>query len=136
VRASRKPTLVMKCTGRGSYQRTRLDKYGFPRGYLTRTRRVQGFQTGDLVRADAPSGRKAGIHVGRVAVRASGRFNIQGDGGVVQGIAHRHCRLIQRSDGYGYSRIALPEGDVRAGTASLSALSLPAVNDGVSRATG
>ena len=136
VRAWRKPTLVVKCTGRGSYQRTRLDRYGFPRGYLTRTRRVQGFQTGDLVRADVPSGRKAGIHVGRVAVRATGSFNIQGAAGAVQGIAHRHCRLIQRSDGYGYSRIAPPEGDVRAGTASLSALSLPAVNDGVPRATG
>jgi hypothetical protein len=133
--AWQKPTLAVKCTGRGSYQRTRLDRYGFPRGYLTRSRRVQGFQTGDLVRADVPSGRNAGIHVGRVAVRATGSFNIQSAGEVVQGIAHRHCRLIQRSDGYGYSRIALPEGDVRAGTASLSALSLPAVNDGVSRAT-
>jgi hypothetical protein len=136
VHAWRKPTLVVKCTGRGSNQRTRLDRYGFPRGYLTRSRRVQGFQTGDLVRADVPAGKKVGVHVGRVAVRATGSFNIQSAGEVVQGIAHRHCRLIQRSDGYGYSRIALPEGDVRAGTASLSALSLPAVNDGVSRATG
>jgi hypothetical protein len=136
VRAWRKPTLVVKCTGRGSYQRTRLDRYGFPRGYLTRTRRVHRFQTGDLVRADVPAGKKVGVHVGRVAVRATGSFNIQSAGEVVQGIAHRHCRLIQRSDGYGYSRIAFPEGDVRAGTASLSALSLPAVNDGVSRATG
>ena len=30
------PTLRIKCTGRGSYQRTRLDKYGSPRGYLMR----------------------------------------------------------------------------------------------------
>jgi hypothetical protein len=131
-----KPTLSVKCTGRGSYQRTRVDKYGFPRGYLTRSRRVHGFQTGDLVSADVPAGKKTGRHVGRVAVRATGSFNIQSAGEVVQGIAHRHCRLIQRSDGYAYSRIALPEGDVRAGTALLSALSLPAVNDGVSRATG
>jgi hypothetical protein len=134
--AWQKPTLLVKCMGRGSYQRTRLDKYGFPRGYLTRSRRVHGFQTGDLVRADVPAGKKAGIHVGRVAVRATGSFNIQCAGEVVQGISHRHCRLIQRSDGYGYSRIALPEGAARAGTALLSALSLPAVNDRVSRATG
>ena len=134
VRDWRKPTLAVKCTGRGSYQRTRLDRYGFPRGYLSRSRHVHGFQTGDLVRADVPTGRKAGIHVGRVAVRASGSFNIQGAGDVVQGIAHRHCRLVQRSDGYGYSRIALPKGDARTGTAALSALSHPALKDGVSRA--
>ncbi|WP_079482199.1 RNA-guided endonuclease IscB [Paraburkholderia hospita] len=131
-----KPTLAVKCTGRGSYQRTRLDRYGFPRGYLTRSRRVHGFQTGDLVRAEVPTGKKAGRHTGRVAVRATGSFNIQVAGNVVQGIAHRHCRLIQRSDGYGYSRIALLKGDASDGTASLSALSLPAVNDGVSRAAG
>jgi hypothetical protein len=29
-----KPTLAIKATGRGSYQRTRLNAYGFPRGYL------------------------------------------------------------------------------------------------------
>jgi 5-methylcytosine-specific restriction endonuclease McrA len=136
VRAWQKPTLAVKCAGRGSYQRTRLDKYGFPRGYLTRSKRVHGFQTGDLVRAVVPSGKKAGTHVGRVAVRVTGNFNIQAAGEVVQGIAHRHCRLVQRSDGYGYSRIATSKGDARIGIASLSALSLPAVNDGVSRATG
>ena len=27
-----KPTLIIKATGRGSYQRTRLDAFGFPRG--------------------------------------------------------------------------------------------------------
>ena len=43
-----RPTLNIKCTGRGSYQRTRLDKYGFPRGYLMRTKSVKGFRTGDL----------------------------------------------------------------------------------------
>jgi 5-methylcytosine-specific restriction endonuclease McrA len=136
VRGWQKPTLLVKCTGRGRYQRTRLDRYGFPRGHLTRSRRVHGFQTGDLVRAEVTAGKKVGIHVGRVAVRATGSFNIQGGAGVVQGIAHRYCRLVQRGDGYAYSRIALPEGGARAGTALLSALSLPAVNDGVSRATG
>jgi hypothetical protein len=125
----------VKCAGRGSYQRTRLDRYGFARGYLTREKRVHGFQTGDLVRADVPKGKKAGTHVGRVAVRASGNFNIQSAAEVVQGIAHRHCRLVQRSDGYGYSRIAQPKGDAGIGTASLSALSLPGLKAEVSRAT-
>ena len=81
-----KPTVQVKCTGRGSYQRTRLDRYGFPRGHLTREKRVYGFQTGDLIRAEVPKGKKAGPHVGRVAVRATGRFNIQSAAEVVQGI--------------------------------------------------
>jgi len=133
----RKPTLTVKCAGRGSYQRTRLDQYGFPRGYLTREKRVHGFQTGDLVRAEVPNGKKAGTHVGRVAVRASGSFNIQSADKVVQGIAHRRCQLIQRSDGYGYSRIDTPEGGVAGtGTASRSAPSLPGLKAEVSRATG
>lgn len=130
----RQPTLAVKCTGRGSYQRTRLDMYGFPRSYLTRTKRVHGFQTGDLVRADVPYGKKVGIHLGRVAVRATGNFNIQAAGAVVQGIAHRHCQLIQRGDGYGYTRIASTKGSAGAGAAKQPALSLPGLKAEVSRA--
>jgi len=100
----RKPTLNIKATGRGSYQRTRLNAYGFPRGYLTRSKRIKGFQTGDMVIATVPTGKKAGVHCGRVAVRASGSFNIQTAQGVAQGIDHKYCKLIQRSDGYGYAK--------------------------------
>ena len=89
-------------TGRGSYQRTRLDKYGFPRGFLLRHKRVNGFQTGDLVIASVPTGKKEGRHVGRVAIRASGYFNIQTTGSVVQGINSKYCSLVQRADGYHY----------------------------------
>ena len=97
------PTLAIRCTGRGSYQRTRLNGNGFPRGHLTRRKRMHGFQTGDRVVATVPTGTKLGTYVGRVAVRATGSFNIQTPAGVVQGISHRHCRLLQRADGYGYS---------------------------------
>ncbi|MDN8618314.1 RNA-guided endonuclease IscB [Variovorax ginsengisoli] len=100
------PAIEVKCAGRGSYQRTRLDKFGFPRGFLMRSKRVHGFGTGDMVRAEVPKGIKAGVHVGRVAIRASGSFNIQtrreGVSAVVQGIGHKYCHLVQRSDGYGY----------------------------------
>lgn len=97
------PTLAIKATGRGSYQRTRLDRFGFPRGYLTRQKRIRGFQTGDHVVAQVLSGKKAGAYVGRVAIRATGRFNIQTAVGVIQGISHRYCLKLQRADGYGYS---------------------------------
>ena len=96
------PTLVVKATGRGSYQRTRLTAYGFPRGYLMRQKAIHGFRTGDLVRAVVPTGKKAGIHIGRVAIRATGSFDIQTLNGVVQGIAYRNCRLLMRGDGYTY----------------------------------
>mgnify|MGYP005873117927 CR=1 FL=1 len=95
--------LQVRCTGRGNYQRTRVDKYGFPRGYLTRQKRVHGFATGDMVKAVVPSGKKAGTYRGRVAVRKSGYFNIQTPEGVIQGIGWRHCRLLSFNDGYGYA---------------------------------
>lgn len=96
------PTLTIKAMGRGSYQRTRLTKYGFPRGFLMRQKQVHGFQTGDMVRAMVPTGKKAGTHTGRVAIRKTGSFNIQTEHGAVQGISHKYCTLIQRGDGYGY----------------------------------
>ncbi|MDF3832242.1 RNA-guided endonuclease IscB [Cupriavidus basilensis] len=135
VSAWQKPTLTIKCAGRGAYQRTRLTASGFPRGYLIRSKRVFGFQTGDMVRAEVPTGKKAGTHVGRVAIRATGSFNIQTEHGPVQGISHRYCRIIQRGDGYGYSFVAhsTMESGHR-GDASRRALSLHGMKAEVSRA--
>jgi 5-methylcytosine-specific restriction endonuclease McrA len=132
------PVLRIKATGRGSYQRTRLTKYGFPRGYLMRSKSAFGFQTGDRVRAVVTTGKKAGTYLGRVAIRASGSFNIQTATGMVQGIHYRFCTLIQRADGYGYSwdKIATTQGDAGTGAACAAALSLPGLNAGVSRANG
>jgi hypothetical protein len=136
VRNTATPVLAIKATGRGSYQRTRVDKFGFPRGYLMKQKSVKGFQTGDLVSAHVPSGKKAGSYLGRVAVRASGSFNIQVAGQTVQGISHRHCRLIQRSDGYGYTWIASQKGNAGTGLAPQAALSLLALNGEGSCANG
>jgi 5-methylcytosine-specific restriction endonuclease McrA len=132
------PVLTVKATGRGNYQRTRLTKYGFPRGYLTRSKAAFGFQTGDMVRAVVTKGKKIGSYLGRVAIRASGSFNIQTGNGLVQGIHHRFCTLIQRADGYGYSwtKIALDKGEAGMGRSMAAALSLPGIHAGVSRANG
>jgi 5-methylcytosine-specific restriction endonuclease McrA len=97
-----KPTLTIKAMGRGDYQRTRICASGFPRGYLTRQKRHYGFQTGDMVNATVTKGKKIGVYHGRVAVRATGSFNIQLSAGVVQGIRYKHFQLVQRADGYGY----------------------------------
>jgi 5-methylcytosine-specific restriction endonuclease McrA len=135
-----RPTLLVKCTGRGAYQRTRLSAGGGIRGYLTRQKRHFGFQTGDMVRAMVSTGKKAGVHNGRVAVRASGSFNIQAPSGVVQGVSHKHCTCVQCADGYGYSIVPFAKGSESVGTrgegaAAPSALYLPGMNAGVSRAS-
>ena len=72
VNPQHKP-LRITATGRQSRQMCRVDKYGFPRTKPKKARTQKGFQTGDIVRADVPKGKKAGIHKGRVAVRSSGR---------------------------------------------------------------
>ncbi|MET8053871.1 RNA-guided endonuclease IscB [Streptosporangium sp. NPDC005286] len=95
--------LVVAATGRGTYARTTPDRYGFPRLVRPRSKLRHGFQTGDLVRANVPAGKKAGVHVGRVLVRSSGSFDITTRHGRITGINHRHVRHLQRADGYGYT---------------------------------
>ena len=89
------PVLRIKAMGQGKRQICRTDKFGFPFRWCPRSKKVQGFQTGDLVRAEIPSGKYAGTHVGRVAVRSTGSFQI---GSVVAHV--RHIRLVQQVDGY------------------------------------
>lgn len=76
----------------------RPDKYGFPRTGAKQSRVVKGFQTGDIVKAIVPSGVKVGTHIGRVAVRATGSFNV----GQVQGIGWKYCQALHKADGYVY----------------------------------
>ena len=102
----KRPTLNIKCTGRGSYSRTTMNKYGFPRGYLMRQKRVMGFASGDMVRADIPNKLKAaGSYVGKVAIRKTGSFNIQTTTAKIQGISYKYCHLLQRADGYSYTMV-------------------------------
>jgi hypothetical protein len=99
VDAGRGRTLRIMAQSRGSYKRTNVDESGFPRSYLMRQKRVKGFQTGDRVRAVVPAHLKtAGVHVGRVAVRATGKFRV----GKIDGINAKYCQVLQRGDGYAY----------------------------------
>ncbi|MDJ0741847.1 MAG: hypothetical protein QNJ32_00640 [Xenococcaceae cyanobacterium MO_167.B27] len=103
-----------------------VDKFGFPRrnksGELVRKsahiKQVKGFQTGDMVRAIVPKGKKidrggcsltesisnhgVGSYLGKVAVRSSGSFNIKTVNQTVQGISHKYCSIVQKKDGYTY----------------------------------
>lgn len=99
--------LLITATGRQARQMCRMDKHGFPRTQAKAHRLAYGFQTGDIVRAVVPSGTKKGTYRGRVAIRARGSFTIQGQ---VQDIHHRFCSMVQRCDGYSYTKgeAALP----------------------------
>jgi hypothetical protein len=94
--------ITITATGRGTRQVVRSDRYGFPRGAAGRGKRVLGFQTGDLVRLVQPTGKYAGLHVGRLAgVRADGRFDIRAGGQKITS-SWKNFALIQRGDGYDY----------------------------------
>ena len=99
--------LVISARGRGSRQMCSVNKYGFPRTKPKGSKFVEGFQTGDMVKAIVPNGSKAGEYLGRVAVRFSGKFNIQTKTKTktktIEGIGYKYCHLIQRGDGYSYS---------------------------------
>jgi len=95
--------LVISAKGRGSRQMCRVDKYGFPRTSAKALKSVEGFQTGDMVKAIVPTGLKQGEYLGRVAVRSRGSFDIRTKSGLIKDIGYKYCHLIQRSDGYLYS---------------------------------
>jgi hypothetical protein len=90
--------LSVRAMGRGRRRRGNPDRFGFPRGHAPRQKGWFGFQTGDLVRAVVPQGKHAGTHVGRVAVRSSGRFRVGG----CDGISWKQCRRVHQRDGYDY----------------------------------
>jgi hypothetical protein len=79
------------------------DKYGFPRSYLPRQKYFFGFMSGDMVKAIVPKGKNKGIWYGSVACRSTGSFNINLKKGRVQGINHKYCQIVQKSDGYKYT---------------------------------
>ena len=81
-----------------------MDEHGFPRTKPKGAKVVKGFQTGDIVRAVVPRGTKVGTYVGKVAIRATGYFNITTTQNTVQGISHRFCTSVHRCDGYSYQK--------------------------------
>ncbi len=92
IPAGLKP-LQVKATGRQARQMCRVNKYGFPRTKPKQSRFVRGFQTGDRVKAVVPTGKKAGTHVGRVAVRAKGSFRV----GPVDGLNWKYPEILYPS---------------------------------------
>jgi len=52
-------------------------KYGFPKAHAPKAKFFQGFQTGDIVKADVIKGKFAGQYVGRIAIRFRPSFTLQ-----------------------------------------------------------
>jgi 5-methylcytosine-specific restriction endonuclease McrA len=108
-------TVRIKASGRGQHCRTLWTKHGFPRAHLMRRKMVAGFITGDVVKAVVPPPLKtAGMHVGRISVRATGSCAIRTSKGTIDGINVRYLHLIQRSDGYEYLSAEQPGGNLSA----------------------
>jgi 5-methylcytosine-specific restriction endonuclease McrA len=95
-----------------------VDNLGFPRSKPKKRSKRHNFQTGDIVRAIVPNHvNNAGVHVGRIAAKASGAFTITTRKGKVSDIGYRYCTRLQRADGYTY---ALGRKEEAASSPSLS----------------
>jgi len=93
--------LLIAAKGHGTRQRCRPDKYGFPKAHAPKAKFFQGFQTGDIVKADIPSGKFAGQYVGRIAIRFRPRFVLQLPSQKFD-VHPKYLKTIHRADGYEY----------------------------------
>lgn len=89
--------LLIRATGHGKRQRCQVNKYGFPIAHLMKNKSIHGFRSGDMVKAVIPRGKYAGTRVGKIAIRATGAFNMDG-----VSVNHKYMTKIHASDGYSY----------------------------------
>lgn len=97
LRVEFRQVLAVRARGHGRRRRANVDRFGFPVGHAPRRRSHIGFRTGDLVRAEIPRGRYAGVHTGRVVIRFRPNFKLNGFD-----VHPKYLRLLQRGDGYEY----------------------------------
>lgn len=97
---------IWSAIGRGSRQMCNTDKYGFPTSHRKNQKQYFGFQTGDIVKANIPKGKYQGEVRGRVAVRASGYFDVKDSTGkrICRGVSWRYMHILQRNSGWQYSK--------------------------------
>ena len=95
--------LLITATGHGSRQMCRTDKYGFPNRHRPRAKSYLGYQTGDIVKATVPTGKYAGSHTGRLAIRHRPCFVVVTRTGKRVDTHPKHLIRTHRQDGYTYS---------------------------------
>ena len=115
--------LSITATGWQCRQMCLMTEAGFPRTRAKQQSRVRGFRTGDMVRAVVVKGTKVGTYVGRIAVRATGYFNVTTKTSTLQGIPARACQVIHHQDGYSYAKGGATSSRSPAGEGSLSPVS-------------
>lgn len=95
--------LNIKAMGRGTRLKGKPNSCGIlSKKNITRSKTNNGFQTGDLIKAIVPKGKKQGTYIGRVAIRHSGSFNITTKKGLIQGINYKYSKVLQKGNGYLY----------------------------------
>lgn len=95
--------LRIEACGHGCRRMRNVNKIGLPCSAPKGPKKVQGFQTGDITRAIVTTGKKQGIYVGRVLVRATGSFDITTRRGRIAGLDVHFFSHLHRSDGYSYA---------------------------------
>ena len=97
LRVASGSVLLIAAKGHGTRKMCGTNASGFPIRHRRRQKQWFGFRSGDLVQAVIPSGKHAGTHVGRIAVRNRPSFKLNGFD-----VHPKYLRLIQRADGYAY----------------------------------
>lgn len=108
------PVLSIKAMGRGSRLLGHVNQCGIINvKYRFRNKRVDGIQTGDLVKVTIPNGKCAGVYKGRVMVRRSGSHDVRCmDGRLVTATKKSEFKIMQRTNGYQYGfEEAIPLGN-------------------------
>lgn len=95
-----KPLLVT-AKGHGTRQICNTDKYGFPISHAERGKYFMGFRTGDSVKASIPSGKYAGNHTGRIAIRFRPSFRLSTKNKRFD-VHPKYLIMIHQADGYEY----------------------------------
>ena len=96
-----KPLLVA-AKGHGKRQRCGTNKFGFPIRHAPSSKFFMGFGTGDLVKANIPSGKYAGTYTGRIAIRFRPSFKLT-TGDKSFDVHPKYIRAIHKADGYAFN---------------------------------
>lgn len=96
--------LLITATGHGIRQRCRPNACGLPLGHAPRAKSFAGFQTGDIVRAVIPTGKHAGTHTGRLAIRHRPSFGLNGFD-----VHPKYLICLHAADGYNYTSHSKPK---------------------------
>jgi 5-methylcytosine-specific restriction endonuclease McrA len=94
--------LKVKATGFGGRQRCQTDKFGYPQKHRP-LRPILGFCTGDIVRADVPSGKYKGTFTARVCPMSHGYGEFVIDK-KRRSIKLEYLTPVHRKDGYDYAQ--------------------------------